>query len=134
MSDTNAVPGIYATRLIDTAAGFVPAVVNVNPTTGAVIAPVTRGGGAIDANTQRVTLATDGPGVAALASIDAKTVPVLDSTGQPFNPDSCAHFYVRNSFGRPLTDTATDGASTWVKTYSYDASNNLTGKTGWVKQ
>ena len=26
MSDTNAVPGIYATRLIDTTAGWVPAV------------------------------------------------------------------------------------------------------------
>ncbi len=39
MSDTNAVPGIYATRLIDTEAGFVPAVVNVNPTTGARVVP-----------------------------------------------------------------------------------------------
>lgn len=34
---------------------------------------VTRGGGAIDPNTQRVTLASDGPGVAALAAIDNKT-------------------------------------------------------------
>lgn len=59
---------------------------------------------------------------------------VMDSTGQPFSPDACTHVYARNSFGRPLTDTATDGASTWVKTYSYDASNNLTGKTRWVKQ
>lgn len=33
---------------------------------------VTRGGGALDANTQRVTLATDGPGVASLSSIDNK--------------------------------------------------------------
>lgn len=38
------------------------------------VAPnVTRGGGALDANTQRVTLATDGPGVASLSSIDNKT-------------------------------------------------------------
>jgi hypothetical protein len=38
------------------------------------VAPnVTRSGGAIDSNTQRVTLATDGPGVAALTSIDSKT-------------------------------------------------------------
>ena len=59
---------------------------------------------------------------------------VLDSTGQPFNLDACTHVYARNILGRPLTDTATDGASTWVKTYSYDASNNLVGKTGWVKQ
>lgn len=112
----------------------VPVVFVANPTTGAAVPDITRGGGPIDANTQRVTLATDDPGVAALASIDAKTIPVLDSTGQPFNPDSCTHVYARNSFGRPLTDTATDGTSTWIKTYSYDASNNLTGKTGWVKQ
>lgn len=82
MSDTNAVPGIHAARLIDTAAGFVPAVVNVNPTTGAVIAPVTRGGGPIDANTQRVTLAADGPGAASLSSIDNKT-PALVSGAVP---------------------------------------------------
>lgn len=93
---------------------------------------VTRGGGPIDANTQRVTLATDGPGVAALASIDAKTIPVLDSTGQSFNPDSCSHAY-GYSAGLLVTDTATDGTSTWVKTYSY-TSGNLTGETKWVKQ
>lgn len=58
----------------------------------------------------------------------------LDSTGQPFSLDACAHSYVRNILGLPLTDTATYGTSTWVKTYSYDASNNLVGKTGWVKQ
>lgn len=97
------------------------------------VAPnVTRGGGAVDANTQRVTLATNGPGVAALASIDAKTVPVLDSTNQPFNPDSCAHTY-GYSAGLLVTDTATDGATSWVKTYSY-TSGNLTGETKWVKQ
>lgn len=53
------------------------------------VAPnVTRGGGALDANTQRVTLATDGPGVASLLSIDNKTpalvsgaVPTTDSLG-----------------------------------------------------
>lgn len=46
---------------------------------------------------------------------------VIDSTGQPFNLDACTHVYARNILGRPLTDTATDGTSTWVKTYSYDA-------------
>lgn len=110
----------------------VPVVVVANPTTGAAVPDITRGGGPIDANTQRVTLATDGPGVAALASIDAKTIPVLDSTGQPFNPDSCAHTY-GYSAGLLVTDTATDGTSTWVKTYSY-TSGNLTGETKWVKQ
>lgn len=97
------------------------------------VAPnVTRGSGAINANTTRVTLATDSPGVAALASIEAKTVPALDSTNQPFNPDSCTHTY-GYSAGLLVTDTATDGTSTWVKTYSY-TSGNLTGETKWVKQ
>ena len=57
---------------------------------------------------------------------------VLDSTNQPFSPDSCAHTY-GYSAGLLVTDTATDGASTWVKTYSY-TSGNLTGETKWVKQ
>lgn len=60
------------------------------------------------------------------------TESVLDSTGQPFNPDSCAHTY-GYSAGLLVTDTATDGASAWVKTYSY-TSGNLTGETKWVKQ
>lgn len=38
-----------------------------------VIPNITRGGGAIDSNTQRVTLATDGPGVANLATIATNT-------------------------------------------------------------
>ena len=57
---------------------------------------------------------------------------VLDSTGQPFGPDACAHVY-GYSAGLLVTDTATDGTSTWVKTYSY-TSGNLTGETKWVKQ
>jgi hypothetical protein len=43
------------------------------------VAPnVTRGGGASDANTQRVTLATDGPGVASLSSIAGLSIPAHD--------------------------------------------------------
>lgn len=42
MSDTNAIPGVHATRLIDTTAGWVPAVVNVNPTTGAALPVITQ--------------------------------------------------------------------------------------------
>lgn len=56
----------------------------------------------------------------------------LDSTGQPFSPDACVHTY-GYSAGLLVTDTATDGTSTWVKTYSY-TSGNLTGETKWVKQ
>ena len=70
------------------------------------------------------------------AQLDAAPVrtadTVLDSTGQSFNPDSCAHTY-GYSAGLLVTDTATDGTSTWVKTYSY-TSGNLTGETKWVKQ
>ena len=83
------------------------------------------GSGAVDANITRVTLATDSP---AVRTADT----VLDSTGQPFSPDACVHTY-GYSAGLLVTDTATDGTSTRVKTYSY-TSGNLTGETKWVKQ
>ena len=125
MSNKVAVPGLNATLHISTTAGLVPAVASVNPTTGAAVATESRGSGAVDANTTRVTLATDSP---AVRTADT----VLDSTGQPFSPDACAHTY-GYSAGLLVTDTATDGTSTWVKTYSY-TSGNLTGETKWVKQ
>lgn len=59
---------------------------------------------------------------------------VLDSTGQPFSPDACTHAYGYNASGLIVTDTATDGATSWVKTYSYNATAQLTGETKWVKQ
>jgi hypothetical protein len=40
---------------------------------------VTRGGGVIDANTQRVTLAEDGPDITALESISGLAIPPHDS-------------------------------------------------------
>ena len=87
-------------------------VVIVNTTTGAATTPLTD------------------------AQLRATAIPVsatvLDSTGQPFSPDACAHTY-GYSAGLLVTDTATDGTSTWVKTYSY-TSGNLTGETKWVKQ
>lgn len=42
---------------------------------------ITRGSGVMDANTQRVTLATDGPGVGALTSIDGKTAALINGRG-----------------------------------------------------
>ena len=57
---------------------------------------------------------------------------VADSTGAAFDPDACAHAYAYIN-GLLTTDTATDGANTWVKTYSY-TSGNLTGETKWVRQ
>ena len=58
---------------------------------------------------------------------------VLDSTGQPFSPDACAHAYGYNASGLIVTDTATDGATSWVKTYTYNATAQLTGETNWVR-
>lgn len=55
-----------------------------------------------------------------------------DSTGAAFNPDNCSHAYGYTS-GVLTTDTATDGASTWIKTYSY-TSESLTSETKWIKQ
>lgn len=44
------------------------------------VAPnITRGSGVIDSNTQRVTLASDGPGVTSLNSIDAKTPALVNA-------------------------------------------------------
>lgn len=58
---------------------------------------------------------------------------VLDSTGQAFVPAACAHTYGYDASGLIVTDTATDGATTWVKTYTYNAAAQLTGETKWVR-
>lgn len=71
------------------------------------------------------------------AQLRATAIPVattvLDSTGQPFSPDACAHTYGYNASGLIVTDTATDGATSWVKTYTYNATAQLTGETNWVR-
>ena len=87
-------------------------VVIVNTTTGAATTPLT------DAQLRATAIQV--------------SATVLDSTGQPISPDSCAHTY-GYSAGLLVTDTATDGTSTWVKTYSY-TSGNLTGETKGVRQ
>lgn len=72
------------------------------------------------------------------AQLRATAVPVTgsatveDSTGAAFDPDACAHAYTYSN-GLLTSDTATDGTTTWVKTYSY-TSGNLTGETKWVRQ
>ena len=77
-------------------------------------------------------------GVIPVVKIDTTTtaIPitnaVMDSTGQPFSPDACSHAY-GYSAGLLVTDTATDGAASWVKTYTYTA-GALTGETKWVRQ
>lgn len=83
--------------------------------TAVPVAPnVTRGGGALDANTQRVTLATDGPGVASLAAIDSKT-PALVNGASPVGatPRTCvgSFRFSATTTSRSLTDlVATDSA------------------------
>ena len=66
----------------------------------------------------------------------AGAVPVyaatVDSAGDAFSPDDCAHAYAYSA-GLLLTDTATNGTSTWVKTYGY-TSGSLTSESKWVKQ
>jgi len=66
----------------------------------------------------------------------AGAVPVyaatVDSAGAAFSPDDCAHAYAYSA-GLLLTDTATNGTSTWVKTYGY-TSGSLTSESKWVKQ
>lgn len=66
------------------------------------------------------------------AAYAAGTSTVADSTGIAFAPADCAHTYGYNSLQQLVTDTATDGVSTWVKTYTYTA-GKLTGETKWVK-
>lgn len=59
-------------------------------------------------------------------------VAMTDSTGAAFDPGACAHAFAYTN-GLLTTDTATDGTSTWIKTYAYTA-GALTSETKWVKQ
>jgi YD repeat-containing protein len=68
------------------------------------------------------------------ASTDATIELVFDSTGsQLISPSSLAHTYGYDGSNNLITDTITDGVSTWVKTYTYTGSN-LTSESAWVKQ
>ena len=64
---------------------------------------ISRGFGNVDANTQRVTLASDGPTVTALTSIDTKT-PSMDNSKQPVIPSM-------TSGGNTSVQTAATGAN-----------------------
>lgn len=56
-----------------------------------------------------------------------------DSTGASIDPAAWSHVYAYNGSGQLVTDTATDGTTSWVKTFTY-TSGNLTGETKWVRQ
>lgn len=90
--------------------------------TAVPVAPnVQQGGGAITASTTRVTLATDGPGVANLASIAGLSIP--------------AHDYIALSYtGTNLTGVVyktggSGGTTVGTLTLAYNGSNQLTSVT-----
>lgn len=121
----------------------------IKDATGAqqLVAKVINTGRTDHTDSMPVTLANED--FASLQSINSKTpalvsgaVPTtdsqggtrtLDNTGQSISPDACTHAYGYNASGLLVTDTATTGGVTWVKTYSY-TSGNLTGETNWVRQ
>lgn len=55
-------------------------------------------------------------------------------SNQWIDVDLLPHVYVYNTDGTVSTDTITDGANTWVKSYSYSASGALQNATAWVRQ
>lgn len=58
---------------------------------------------------------------------------VIDDDGNAFNPDSLPQALTYNGDDTVATITATDGADSWVQTYTW-TSGNLTGVSQWVKQ
>lgn len=48
-------------------------------------------------------------------------------------PTNKAHTFAYDSSGNLVTDTVTDGVSTWVRTYTYRMGAQVTDS-GWVKQ
>ena len=58
---------------------------------------------------------------------------IKDLTGVYFDLESCSITYTRDSNGNIITETAVDGAFSWVKTYTWVA-GVLTAESKWVKQ
>lgn len=74
----------------------------------------------------RVILAPDGGAITVevgLVDISGAAIPL----GRPVA-------YINRPDGQPLTATMSDGASSWVYTWTYDASGFVVGESGWVKQ
>ncbi len=83
---SNQIGEVQTTPTANTILGRLKIIGDVLSGTVAVAPNITRGGGVIDSNTQRVTLATDGAGVAALSSIDNKTPTVGQKTSANSSP------------------------------------------------
>ena len=79
------------------------------------LGPVTRGAGVSDANTQRVTLASDGPAVTALSSLDTKTPAV----GQALMVASRPVVIASNQSAIPVSLTSTTIAGSVATTGTF---------------
>lgn len=84
-------------------------------------ANVTKGSGAVDSNTQRVTLATDGPGVQNLSSIAGLSIPAHDYLSFSYTSG--------NLTGITYKSGGSSGTTVATLTLGYDGSNNLTSVT-----
>ena len=91
-------------------------------------ANVTKGSGVVDSNTQRVTLATDGPGVSNLASIATNTSRVPGFSLPAYDYISCS-YTSGNVTGVVYKTGGASGTTVATLTLSYDGSNNLTSVT-----
>lgn len=58
---------------------------------------------------------------------------VVDDTNTPIPIDSLPQVLGYTS-GKLTTITATNGVDSWVQTFTYDGSNNLTNISAWIKQ
>ncbi len=67
-----------------------------------------------------------------LEAIVAQTGGLVDSDGNPFNPDSYDQDFVYVD-GNVSTITCTDGVTTWVQTYTY-GDDGVASISNWVVQ
>lgn len=79
---------------------------------------VTRGSGAVDANTQRVTLAADGPGVASLSSINAKTPALVGGASPTIDAQGGTRYYDWAQNKRAAVGSTSSAADTIPSLYA----------------
>lgn len=88
----------------------------------------TKGSGPLDSNTQRVTLATDGPTVANLSTIATNTAKVPGFSLPAYDYISCSYTGT-NLTGVVYKTGGSSGTTVATLTLGYDGSNNLTSVT-----
>jgi hypothetical protein len=82
---------------------------------------ITRAGGAVDSNTQRITLATDSPGISALGSIAGLTIPAHDHITLSYTGINLTGVVYRTG--------GSGGTTVGTLTLAYNGSNQLTSVT-----